>query len=514
MAKLLIDGYGTIDVPDEVKSWPKASVDALVAQAVEKKAPVALSDVPGQALQNLPESAVQFASDIVQPILHPIDTAKAIGSVAKGGLQKLGAVSGDDSIKDADAFGQFFAERYGGWDNVKRTMAQDPVGFLGDLSMVLTGGAAATVRAPGVIGKTGKILGAAGEMVDPISIASKTGKVGSELLGLTTGTSGEAVRGAYNAGRAGGETAEAFTSNMRGTAPVTDVVNEARSALGNMRSARSQAYTTEMAKLGKNQEVLAFDVAEKALAKSIEDFGFKGRFPPKLEGLRGQVESLMAEWRQMDPATFHTPAGFDALKKEIWALQGEYKLGTAEHSFLQGVRKSVENQIKVQAPEYSKIMRDYRTASETIDEIERSLSLGHTSTVDSGLRKLQSIMRNNANTNYGARVNMGELLQQSGATNLMEMLAGQSMSAWAPRGIARAGVPAIAGGAALNPAVAAMLPLQSPRLVGEAAYGAGTAARLGASLFDLTQLPRLEATPGTVMRGAFQAGRIEDLENR
>lgn len=514
MAKLLIDGYGTIDLPDEVKTWPKASVDALVAEAIKKKAPVSMADVPGQALQNLPESAAQFASDIVQPILHPIDTAKAIGSVGKGALQKAGVVSGDDSIKDADAFGQFFADRYGGWDNVKRTMAQDPVGFLGDLSMVLTGGGAAAVRAPGVIGKTGKILGAAGEMVDPISVAGKTAKPVAEFLGATTGTSGEAVRGAFNAGRAGGETAEAFTSNMRGTAPVSDVVTEARGALSNMRQARSQAYTTEMAKLGKREEVLDFAKADDAFTKAIGDFGFKGTFPEKLKGVRNDVEQVLDKYRQFDPAEFHTPAGFDALKKELWAVQSEHKIGTAQHSFAQGVRKAVENQIKSQAPEYSKIMRDYRGASEAIDEAERALSLGHNSTVDSALRKLQSIMRNNANTNYGARLNMGELLQQNGATNLMEMLAGQSMSAWAPRGIARAGVPAIAGGAALNPAVAAMLPLQSPRLVGEAAYGAGAAARYGGSLFDLTQLPRLEATPGTVMRGAFQAGRLEDLENR
>lgn len=514
MAKLVIEGFGPVDVPDEVQSWPKASVDAFVAQYVKKNKPVALSDVPKMAMENLPESAAQYGSDMVQPFIHPIDTAKGIAKVAAGGIQKL--IPGEQSYEPfADAVGQFFSDRYGGWENVKRTMANDPVGFLGDISTVLSGGGTLAARGPGVVGKVGKVAKTAGDVVDPVSIAGKVVKPVAEFLGASTGTNGEAVSRAAQAGYKGGDAADAFTSNMRGTAPVTDVVSDAKTALGNIRQARSTAYVTEMDKLGKRPEVLDFTKADTALGKAIGDYGYKGRFPPALTELRTKVENVLDEWRNLDPATYHTPAGFDALKKELWALQSEYKLGTAQYSFIQDVRKAVEGQIKSQAPEYSKIMRDYRAASETIDELERSLSLGHKSTTDTALRKLQTIMRNNANTNYGARVNMGELLAQSGAPNIMEALAGQSMSAWAPRGISRAGVPAIAGGAyAINPALAAALPLQSPRLVGESAYLLGSIFGRGRDVVNATGLPRLEVSPRAGALGAFQAGRLEDIQDR
>ena len=513
MAKLTIDGYGTVEVPDEMKSWPKAQVDAYVAKTVKSK-PISVGDIPGQALENLPESAAQFASDIVQPIIHPIETAKNLGKLAIGGVQKL--IPGEQEYEGhADAVGRFFADRYGGWENVKQTMAKDPVGFLGDLSILLTGGGAAVARAPGVAGQVGNAIKTAGQVVDPVSMAMRAGKPISEFAGAMTGTSGESVRGAAKAGYEGGEAAEAFRSNMRGTAPVTDVVTDARGALSAMRQARSTAYTGEMAKLGKREEVLDFTKADDAFTKAIGSFGFKGTFPEKLAPVRNEVEAVLEKYRGLDPAEFHTPAGFDALKKELWAVQGEHKIGTAQHSFVQSVRKAVENEIKRQAPEYSKIMRDYRTASETIDELERSLSLGSNATVDSALRKLQSIMRNNANTNYGARVNMGELLQEAGAPHIMAMLAGQSMSAWAPRGISRAGVPAIVGGAAaFNPAMAAALPLQSPRLVGEAAYSGGALLRRGREILDFMKLPRGEITPQAAALGSFQAGRLANPEDR
>src|SRR3990167_5606147 len=113
MASIQVEGYGTLTVPDEARSWPKERVDALVAEAVAAKKPVSISEIPGQALSNLPESAAKFASDIVQPIIHPIDTAQNLGSIALGGIQKL--IPGEQSSeKYADAVGQFFAERYGG----------------------------------------------------------------------------------------------------------------------------------------------------------------------------------------------------------------------------------------------------------------------------------------------------------------------------------------------------------------------------------------------------------------
>lgn len=42
------------------------------------------SDVPGEALRNAQKSAGEFVHALVQPILHPIDTANAVGDIAQG----------------------------------------------------------------------------------------------------------------------------------------------------------------------------------------------------------------------------------------------------------------------------------------------------------------------------------------------------------------------------------------------------------------------------------------------
>jgi len=88
--------------------------------------------------------------------------------------------------------------------------------------------------------------------------------------------------------------------------------------------------------------------------------------------------------------------------------------------------------------------------------------------------------------NYGNRADLAQLLEQNGAKNLMAKLAGQSLSSFEPRGLARAvaGLGTVATGAAglmtLNPAVAlplvGQLALQSPRLVGEVVHAGGRVA--------------------------------------
>lgn len=48
-------------------------------------------------------------------------------------------------------------------------------------------------------------------------------------------------------------------------------------------------------------------------------------------------------------------------------------------------------------------MKNYENASNLIREIEKTLSLNPKASIDTALRKLQSVMRDNVNTNYGKR---------------------------------------------------------------------------------------------------------------
>ena len=110
-------------------------------------------------------------------------------------------------------------------------------------------------------------------------------------------------------------------------------------------------------------------------------------------------------------------------------------------------------------------MKDYSQGMDTISEIKRSLSLGEKASVDTGMRKLQSLMRNNVSTNYGNRLDLARALEAQGGQEIMPALAGQSLSSVAPRGLAGLGPVATTVGSLSsgNLAPLALLPLESHR---------------------------------------------------
>ena len=141
-----------------------------------------------KAAVNAPHSAMEFAKNVVQPIVHPIKTAENIGNIGLGVMEKLGLYGHAGYEKYADAVGQMMMDRYGSIDNVKRTLASDPVGAAADVSAILTGGGSTAARLPGVLGKTGEVINAAGRVVDPVNaaaaVAKGAGKVGAEGVGI------------------------------------------------------------------------------------------------------------------------------------------------------------------------------------------------------------------------------------------------------------------------------------------------------------------------------------------
>ena len=455
----------------------------------------------GEAARNIPSSAVEFAKNTVQPILHPIETAENFKNLGLGVLEKTGILPGTEHEKYADAVGRFLADRYGGIENVKRTLATDPVGLAGDLSMILTGGGSAAARAPGVIGEIGTAARAAGTAIDPLRAAAAAGRgaghVASEVLGVTTGAGGLPLRHAQQAGFEGGQAAQAFRENITGAAPLEQAVNEARAAVRHLRQERGAAYRQGMADVGADATVLDFNRIDRAVTQAQGVKTYRGRsgtaqeqnLSPRTEGIRTEMENAIEHWRSLDPAEFHTPEGIDALKQQLGNIRDATQLHTPERVAADRIYNAVRQTIVDQVPEYAHVMQGYEQASRQVREIERTLSLNPNATIDTALRKLQSTLRDNVNTSFGRRTELADFLVNAGAPHLMQRLAGQALSAWAPRGLARLSaaaathaIPAIVmgAGAGLLPAAAtaaATLPMASPRLMGEAAYGIGRARR-------------------------------------
>jgi hypothetical protein len=194
---------------------------------------------------------------------------------------------------------------------------------------------------------------------------------------------------------------------------------------------------------------------------------------PLVQELSDQIN----HWGNLDPTIFHTPLGLDKLKQSIYDIGSSASPGSPAQKASSTVYNAIKDQINQQAPTYSKVMKDYSDASDQLNELQNGFSLNG-KTDDAALRKLQSIMRNNVNTNYGNRLDsMTNLESQTGA-NILPQLAGQAMNSWTPRGLMGAGEmgATIMGGImhpALLPGLMAAAPFASPRLVGEGSYGLG-----------------------------------------
>lgn len=499
------------------------------------------SDVPLEALKNLPESAGNFVSALVQPVLHPKDTANAVISVLDGlgskisrpgDLRRAGdpeptAAELDERKKreaGLDAVTDFFVERYGSEEGLKNALATDPVGVAADISTLLTGGGAALARAPGAVGRVGAVAAKVGATVDPLAQTGNaikaTGKLAgqhivepavSNALGVTTGAGAESVRAAARAGAEGGEAAKAFTDNMRGRVPIEEIVDTAKSALEGIRKERAEAYNAGKADLSKDKTVLDFDDIDAKVAKASEIGTYKGQTTePKAVAITKEMTDSIDAWKQLDPAEFHTPEGLDALKRRLGNIRDAAPERTPERVAADRIYRAVRDEIADQAPGYAKMMEDYSVATDRLKEISRTFSLGERATRETAARKLQSATRDGAQTSWKGR---GELLDELSKREptLPYSIAGQSLNALAPRGIiGRGGAIATAAGAVADPVgTVARLMAFSPRIVGETVYFGGKAAGKINEVADAfgvsAEAVRLAAI------GAYQTGRIREI---
>lgn len=481
--------------------------------------PMSWGQVASSAVSNIPSSAYNLAAGIGHMVAHPIETAQGLYGVGKGAVSKVEGALGvqqDPTQKATDEAGinslrDFYVNRYGSVDGFKKALASDPVGVATDISAAFTGPELALAKAPGMLGKVGEVSGRIAEATNPVSIAGKAiTKVGepvvSNVLGTTTGVGATPIRQAAQAGADGSQT---FLNHMRGNGSGSDVVDMAQSAMGQMRKDRSDAYKSSMAGVNADKTPLYFNDIYDAINEGNKVATFNGlvKSDDAAQTLQ-RIKDKVDEWNnaaapgstagpngtRVAISPHRTVEGLDALKQAIGDIRDSTQFGTQARKVANMVYHAAKKTIVDQAPDYASAMSDYSNASDKIKEATKTFSLGEKSSQDTSLRKLQSVMRNNVNTNYGQRTKlMNELAQYE--PDLPNALAGQTMSSATPRGLASLGAISLGtGGVAMHglpalfdPATLLAAPAFSPRVVGEAAYKTG---QIGNAL-----MPALNALP-------------------
>lgn len=183
----------------------------------------------GETIGNIPESAVNYGKgiwDAVTNIFNPDmqkNTVANVGRLGLGaGINAVEGIAGQDVFNNpfgsedvADAAGQYVVERYGSLDAAAETLKTDPVGFLSDISTLVSGigGAVNVAGKAGMMATRAATLGS--KAVSMTGAAAKAGKLAGNVskVGATIGKAGfnaepfmlagKAVKGGMKFGRYG-----------------------------------------------------------------------------------------------------------------------------------------------------------------------------------------------------------------------------------------------------------------------------------------------------------------------
>ena len=525
-----------------------------------------LLEAATKAVKNIPASAANLLVGIAS---LPIDAVKSLVALTPQGTTKttidivkdLAAAAGvgDADGKTLAAVGDALSERYGSAENIYRTLITDPVGFSGDLSLLATG-AGAGMKVSGLT-RAGEATSAIGAKLDPLSFLVETtratapsvrdvirqrvpvsprvgefaGDVTASAVGFPSGIGPETVSTLYGAGKTrpfGAPTTPAYegaTAGLREPESITrKTVDLATQSVRNLRNQASQQYKQARQQFGAQAQPVKFDDIRQTIQDlRPENYGTYSRknMPTShraWETMRDMVEDY-SDAIQKNPAKAD-PLAIDQFKKDLYErgskVGGKFDTDSARiaREAYQGVRQKL-----VEAdPLYDQMMKSYEAAQDELFQLESTFSLGGKQVrSDTANRKLLSIMRNDANTNYGERLSRGMRLAELDPTGqLMPMLAGQMASSPTPRGLSQllGGGFAVGGGlgaasGAVSPFTLAALPAFMPRVVGEASLLAGRTAGSVPSVSRMVEAySKTPALRASALAGARYGAGAQNVE--
>lgn len=470
--------------------------EAVTEEPQEDQDPLTAGEVASGAVESFLPSLGREVSGIWEAVTNPIDTASTVLDLGAGILQNVLPESvvqliGEDeeSRALASAVGEYIADRYGGLENIKKTIATDSAGFAADLAGLLSGGstiAAKIATKSSKLAKAAPALKKAAEkaaLIDPVTLTAKVGakgttkvagKVAAPVLALTSGVGKKSIEQAYEAGFEGGKALEEFRDNMKGADPQL-ILDDAMANLEKLRQEKNATYVSGMKNLEASDVKIGYNKIDYALNQAKKK---AGSIDTKTSRVLKRVESMI---NQAKESGFNSPVQMDELKRAINEVRMDQPAGSQRQTVVGEIQNTIREVINKSAPEYGKTMELYAEASEKMKELKQVLSVGKNP--DTALRKLLSVMRDNVQTNYGKRATLAEEL---GGSSLLNKIAGQELSSLMPRGMTgrllgggAVGFGAVTGGVGglLTPGAIPALAAASPRLIGEAAQLTGQARR-------------------------------------
>ena len=503
---------------------------AQTAYASDGSNPAPASDSGNPSISSFIGNAASDTGEIAgafgQLATHPIKTAQTILSAAGGGIEKLFGVNNQDT-QNFDKIVSSYGQKYGGSSvgevlgNIAHTFYTHPVSTALDFSTLLDGigagvglvgdaadaakaaelakasdfissasgimksGSPEAIQAlstPGTITHIADAIKTVADYTNPITPVVKAvggtanfigRNVAAPAIGLGTGVGAGTIQEFWNAVTEGGDAAKSATEGLRGAATPEDIVNTAKSSLGDIVDTRNLAHE-EMLR-GLKTDATNYDISPitKEISNQLQKFDIGVNSDGSLDFSRSAIRFNKAA--QGDISTIYnemqsygskpgdnTAIGVNNLKKAFYSLD---KPGSDVRSFTTAVAQKTRGVLE-NAPGYTKEMKSYANLTDSIDEIRKGLSLGDKASVETSFKKITSAFRQN--NEY--RKAFVDALDSASGGQLAPKIAGQQLNSIMPRGLAKfadtAMTGGLLGGAPVLPILFSMA-ATSPRLVGE-----------------------------------------------
>lgn len=437
---------------------------------------------------NTPGSAARFAAGTIKS-LNPVKIAENIGEIP-GQFVALSKETG--GVAPAlEAFAKAAPEVFykglvpkfiqhtiaGDYTKAAATIENDPVGQILPLVMLGRGVAQAT-------GKEAAFDSAISTIAKPVTIpaskvAAGTGSLLSQILGASTGAGASSVKSAF-------EASPEFTAALRGKIEPDEVVQDVQDAVQNIKQARGDAYTAELAKIGEDTRSHDISPIINSVQSNLKRFNIRVDEDGKLDFSRSAIANngsaradiqgvfdTVKDWGSQ--AGDRTGVGIDTLKKQ---LADFYSPSGQARAFVQSVKSAASDLLNNEVKGYKEMTRGYAKATAFLDDIKSATGVGGRAKADTVFTKLSTAMKGDKEFRLEVLSQIGA---NGGSSGIMDKIAGINLSSKIPRGLVGKGadIGAAFGFLAghINPSFIPALLATSPRVVGEFVRALGLSAQ-------------------------------------
>lgn len=308
------------------------------------------------------------------------------------------------------------------------------------------------------------------------------GKLFSEVFGKSTGAGSQAIKEAFNNPNVMKYAREAGKNGVDEV--MTESLQSAKQGLQILRKARGDEYAGKLSQLdmGKSLEPVLVD-AKKAVVNFADDLD------TIVEG-KNVVDKAISDVNGWQDASSN---GLDILKRRLQSYENQLDApGKASAKrIVSSLKDNIRSGLNENIPGYQNMTKGYHQASNLIDEIEKTLSLGNRKQKETAIRKLLQTVRRDDDS----RKTLLEAVSKASGVDITGKVTGTLLSPLMPRGFASGVGPIGIGASLVNPAFwAALIPygaVSSPRLAGNIASIAGQLSRIGKGTSLPVQLQRL-----------------------